>query len=50
MRLLRQDALPDDATRWLYQLKLDGHRAIAFKSGRALHLRSISLSLMEITR
>jgi DNA ligase D-like protein (predicted ligase) len=40
MLLLRQDALPDDATRWLYQLKLDGYRAIAFKSGGVLHLRS----------
>ena len=40
MLLLRQDALPDDATRWLYQLKLDGYRAIAFKTGGALHLRS----------
>jgi ATP-dependent DNA ligase len=40
MLLLRQDALPDDATHWLYQLKLDGYRAIAFKSGNVVHLRS----------
>ena len=25
---------------WAYQLKLDGYRAIAFKSGGKLHLRS----------
>ena len=40
MLLLRQDTLPNDATRWLYQLKLDGYRAVAFKAGGALHLRS----------
>ena len=40
MLLLRQDALPADGSRWLYQLKLDGYRAIAFKSGGVLHLRS----------
>jgi DNA ligase D-like protein (predicted ligase) len=39
MLLLRADALPDDA-RWTYQLKLDGYRAIAFKSKGKLHLRS----------
>jgi bifunctional non-homologous end joining protein LigD len=40
MLLLRTDTLPDDATRWEYQLKFDGYRAIAFKTGGTLHLRS----------
>ncbi|HMJ81929.1 MAG TPA: non-homologous end-joining DNA ligase [Vicinamibacterales bacterium] len=40
MLLLRTDTLPDDATRWEYQLKFDGYRAIAFKAGGTLHLRS----------
>jgi DNA ligase D-like protein (predicted ligase) len=40
MLLLRTDALPDDDNRWEYQLKLDGYRAIAFKTGGKLHLRS----------
>jgi bifunctional non-homologous end joining protein LigD len=40
MLLLKTDALPDDAARWQYQLKLDGYRAIAFKTGGKLHLRS----------
>jgi DNA ligase D-like protein (predicted ligase) len=40
MLLLRTDKLPDDPKRWEYQLKLDGYRAIAFKSGGRLHLRS----------
>jgi bifunctional non-homologous end joining protein LigD len=40
MLLLRTDKLPADGSRREYQLKLDGYRAIAFKSGRALHLRS----------
>src|SRR5215203_1889486 len=40
MLLLKTDALPDDRARWLYQLKLDGYRAIAFKRDGALHLRS----------
>jgi DNA ligase D-like protein (predicted ligase) len=39
MLLLRTETLPDDA-RWEYQLKLDGYRAIAFKSAGKLHLRS----------
>jgi len=33
MLLLKTDALPDDPVRWAYQLKLDGCRAIAFKTG-----------------
>jgi DNA ligase D-like protein (predicted ligase) len=40
MLLLKSDTLPDDPSRWLYQLKLDGYRAVAFKSGGRLHLRS----------
>jgi len=40
MLLLRTDALPDDRGRWMYQLKLDGYRAIAFKTGGVVHLRS----------
>jgi bifunctional non-homologous end joining protein LigD len=40
MLLLRTDALPDDASRWAYQIKLDGYRAIAFKKSGTLHLRS----------
>ena len=40
MLLLKTDALPDDATRWQYQLKLDGYRTIAFMTGGKLHLRS----------
>lgn len=40
MLLLKTDALPDDAARWEYQLKLDGYRALAFKTGGALFLRS----------
>jgi ATP-dependent DNA ligase len=39
MLLVRADSLPDDP-RWLYQLKLDGYRVIAFKSGGKIHLRS----------
>ena len=40
MLLLRQDALPDDPARWDYQIKFDGFRAIAFKTGGKLYLRS----------
>jgi DNA ligase D-like protein (predicted ligase) len=40
MLLLRTDALPDDSKRLMYQLKLNGYRAIAFKSGGKVHLRS----------
>jgi DNA ligase D-like protein (predicted ligase) len=39
MLLLRTDALPS-GERWLYELKLDGYRAIAFKRQGALYLRS----------
>jgi ATP-dependent DNA ligase len=40
MLLLPTDQLPDDSTRWSYQLKFDGYRAIAFKTDRTVHLRS----------
>lgn len=40
MLLLRTDTLPADAISWEYQLKFDGYRAIAFKSGGAVQLRS----------
>ena len=40
MLLLRTDRLPDDRQKWEYQLKLDGYRAVAFKTGGTVHLRS----------
>jgi DNA ligase D-like protein (predicted ligase) len=40
MLLLRTDKLPSDASRWEYQLKFDGYRAIAFTTGGKIHLRS----------
>src|SRR5687768_8103574 len=40
MLLLRKDALPEDRTRWDYELKLDGYRAIAFNASGTIHLRS----------
>jgi DNA ligase D-like protein (predicted ligase) len=40
MLLLRQEALPDDPGRWDYQIKFDGFRAVAFKAGGKLQLRS----------
>ena len=39
MLLLASSELPDGEA-WLYELKLDGYRAVAFKSGGAVHLRS----------
>jgi bifunctional non-homologous end joining protein LigD len=39
MLLLRTDALPEGA-QWLYELKLDAYRAVAFKRDGAVHLRS----------
>jgi bifunctional non-homologous end joining protein LigD len=39
MLLLRTEALPDDP-RWAYQLKLEGYRAVAFKAGGTIQLRS----------
>jgi DNA ligase D-like protein (predicted ligase) len=40
MLLLKTESLPDDPARWRYELKLDGYRAIAFKTGGKVHLRS----------
>src|SRR5262245_9304339 len=40
MLLLPTDKLPDDPSRWEHQLKLDGYRAIAFKSDNKIQLRS----------
>ncbi len=40
MLLLRTDSLPNDGNRWEYQLKFDGYRAIAFKTGGKIPLRS----------
>src|SRR5262249_54094387 len=39
MLLLRTDSLPS-GEQWLYELKLDGYRAIAFKRNGAVYLRS----------
>ena len=39
MLLLRTDSLPS-GDQWLYELKLDGYRAIAFKRDGMAHLRS----------
>jgi DNA ligase D-like protein (predicted ligase) len=39
MLLLRKEKLPEGAE-WLYEIKLDGYRAIAFKSGGEVQLRS----------
>jgi bifunctional non-homologous end joining protein LigD len=39
MLLLRSSELPDSKD-WLYEVKLDGYRAIAFKTGGKVHLRS----------
>ena len=40
MLLLRTEMLPADGERWEYQLKFDGYRAIAFKTGGILPVRS----------
>jgi DNA ligase D-like protein (predicted ligase) len=40
MLLLKTEKLPSDPARWLYELKLDGYRAIAFKGDGKIHLRS----------
>ena len=39
MLLLRTDSLPS-GDQWLYELKLDGYRAIAFKRSGVVQLRS----------
>ena len=38
--LLQQTARLPEGRQWLYELKLDGYRAIAFKSAGRVHLRS----------
>src|SRR5688500_333893 len=40
MLLLRTDMLPNDGSRWEYQLKFDGYRAIAFRTRGTIQLRS----------
>jgi bifunctional non-homologous end joining protein LigD len=39
MLLLRTEKLPE-GNAWLYELKFDGFRAIAFKTGGKVYLRS----------
>lgn len=39
MLLLRTDSLPA-GDQWLFELKLDGYRAIAFRRNGVVHLRS----------
>jgi bifunctional non-homologous end joining protein LigD len=39
MLLLRTDALPE-GSEWQYELKLDGYRALAFKTDGKVQLRS----------
>ena len=39
MLLLRTEKLPE-GKEWLYELKLDGYRALAIKKGGRVHLRS----------
>src|SRR5262249_29741368 len=39
MLLLRKDSLPEGPD-WLYELKLDGYRAVAIKSAGKAYLRS----------
>src|SRR5277367_5247983 len=39
MLLLRTERLPEGRD-WLYELKLDGYRALAIKTGGKVHLRS----------
>jgi bifunctional non-homologous end joining protein LigD len=39
MLLLRAERLPEGPD-WLYELKLDGYRALAIKSGGKIQLRS----------
>ena len=38
--LLQQTARLPEGAQWLYELKLDGYRAIGFKSGGRVRLRS----------
>ena len=39
MLLLRTERLPE-GSKWAYELKLDGYRALAIKTGGKVHLRS----------
>ena len=39
MLLLQTERLPE-GSRWAYELKLDGYRALAIKAGGKVHLRS----------
>src|SRR5215510_6590984 len=39
MLLLQKESLPE-GPQWLYEIKLDGYRAIAFKTGGKIYLRS----------
>jgi ATP-dependent DNA ligase len=39
MLLLKTERLPAGEN-WLYELKIDGYRSIAFKTGGKVHLRS----------
>src|SRR5262245_63372836 len=41
MLLLRTEKLPEGAN-WLYELKLDGYRCVAFKTSGNVHLRSLN--------
>src|SRR4051812_31899771 len=40
MLLQKTDRLPEDGTRWAYQLKLDGYRAVAFTADGRVFLQS----------
>jgi DNA ligase D-like protein (predicted ligase) len=40
MLLVPTDTLPDQPSRWVYEIKFDGYRAIAFKTGGQVFLRS----------
>jgi bifunctional non-homologous end joining protein LigD len=39
MLLLRKERLPEGPD-WLYEVKLDGYRALAIKTGKKVQLRS----------
>jgi bifunctional non-homologous end joining protein LigD len=39
MLLLKKERLPE-GSEWLYELKLDGYRALAIKTGGKVYLRS----------